>query len=92
MSCEIDQCEREAVARFTWPGREELQACAVCALKAKRIARAMGLELEVRSTVEEEDDALDDEGLVALAVDSDEDDDDDEPDEDDEDEPPDSGR
>lgn len=89
MSCDVDHCEREAVAAFTWPGREELNACAVCALKAKRIARAMGLELEVRSL--EEGDGLEDEDLVALAVDNDEDEDD-EPDEPDEDDIPDTER
>jgi len=46
--CSQADCEQIATYRFTWPGSDEQKCCAACALKAKGIADAMGLHLQVR--------------------------------------------
>lgn len=45
--CASRRCEGVPVARFTWPGSNEQLACLACALKAKEVADALGLHLQV---------------------------------------------
>lgn len=47
MRCEQHNCERDAVAAFTWPGTPTLGACLPHVLWAAKVAVAMGFELVV---------------------------------------------
>lgn len=47
MNCNTERCDGDAVARVFWPGRL-LSMCGPCALRALRIAAAMGFVLIVQ--------------------------------------------
>lgn len=47
MKCGTTICEAPATHRFTWPGRDEQLACETCAARARGVAAAMGLHLQV---------------------------------------------
>lgn len=40
-------CDRDAVARYTWPGRDETGICAEHVGKLRAVAEAMGLPLQI---------------------------------------------
>lgn len=42
-----DGCDAPAVARYTWPGRDEAFACVYHALKIQAVATAIGLHLQM---------------------------------------------
>lgn len=44
--CESDGCNNEAINRVHWPGKD-VRLCAVCSIRAHRVARHMGFELSV---------------------------------------------
>jgi hypothetical protein len=45
--CASRRCEGFPTARFTWPGNKEQLACLGCALKAKEVAEALGITLQI---------------------------------------------
>ena len=45
--CNQEGCDAPPAFRFTWPGRNEAFICSIHALKAKQIAEAMGLHLQM---------------------------------------------
>lgn len=45
--CAQKDCPRSAVCCFTWPGRTQQLACRECGERARNIAAAMGVELEI---------------------------------------------
>jgi len=47
-TCEQVECENPAEYRFTWPGRDEMKVCPRHALKAKAVAEAIGMHLQIR--------------------------------------------
>lgn len=53
MKCGTTTCEAAATRRFTWPGRDEQLACEPCAARARGVAAAIGLHLQVLPLVEE---------------------------------------
>ncbi len=40
-------CKNPPVFRFTWPGRDESYICAIHAVKLKKVASALGLNLQL---------------------------------------------
>lgn len=48
MICNQANCERPAIARYTWPGHDEAGVCAVHLPGLRSIADAMGLHLQIR--------------------------------------------
>ena len=50
--CNQNGCEAPAVARFTWPGRDEAGICAEHLPKLRGVASAMGLHLQIISLPE----------------------------------------
>lgn len=47
LKCGTTICEALPTHRFTWPGSDEQLACAACAARARGVANAMGLHLQV---------------------------------------------
>src|SRR4051812_41289582 len=45
--CETTTCAAAATHRFTWPGHDEQKACEPCAARARAVAAALGLHLQV---------------------------------------------
>ncbi len=45
--CNQDKCDSPPMFRFTWPGRDEAGICAIHAIRAKQVAEAMGLHLQM---------------------------------------------
>jgi hypothetical protein len=46
--CASRRCAGFPVARFTWPGSNEQLACLLCAEKAREVADALGMHLQIR--------------------------------------------
>jgi hypothetical protein len=46
-TCAQHGCDLLAIARFTWPGKDEQVVCAVHAVKAREVARALGMHLQI---------------------------------------------
>jgi hypothetical protein len=49
MKCGQKACNEEAVQRMYWPGRDPMQVCNKCGLRAGAIANAMGFYLALDS-------------------------------------------
>ena len=47
IACRQHGCDADAFARYTWPGRDESYACALCAMKVAGIAQTIGLHLQM---------------------------------------------
>jgi hypothetical protein len=47
MKCDTTVCEGETAFRYTWPGRNEMRVCLLCAVRALNVAEGMGFDLEV---------------------------------------------
>ena len=45
--CNQNDCDSPSMFRFTWPGKDEAGICAIHAIKAKQIAEAMGMHLQM---------------------------------------------
>jgi len=56
MKCGQDKCDAIAVARFTWPGREEKGICSAHLPKLRATASALGLRLQIIPLLDDEDD------------------------------------
>lgn len=45
--CEQTGCEAPATYRYTWPGRNETKVCVLHATKARNVADAIGMHLQL---------------------------------------------
>jgi len=50
----MSQCPKPGAFKYTWPGRNESYICADHAEKLMAVASAMGLYLQIREVVEDE--------------------------------------